>query len=268
MQEYIPIDEESTSLNQDLKEAYKLVLDALDANLGLEHWKAVLEGRSKLGHFLNPGPNAASDPDSDSDSDSDSNLKLAIATSLVDQGDKKTSFFEMPQPVPRPCSVSDSDSEANLNLQSPRKRSTPPSQFTLAKRQRTLPPHGQASQFGDIRRHFQSTPLPNFDLSSASRSRQSTGDKGTVIRAYSDNDIASEEKETSTSASRIGDKADRVPTNFLKQSHLNDESFVKATRAHGNNIGVLAISTKNSGEMKQYADAEMYVLCFHLEAID
>ena len=239
--------------NSQLKNACELAFESVMANLGLDHWRAVMQDRSRS------DSSSSSNPSPDWDSDSDSDIRAAKKLSLVVEEEKRATDTNRRNSMPKSFRDSDLDIEADLGSQDSiqRSRGKRPSSASLdffaqisAKRPR-IPCSGGVASRSDhkdkpdqpIKPH---TPMewvgqlqPREDV----REDLTISTPGTLSDFQSSSQITGENSFVKSS-NKISPR----------QTLLTEESFKRSTKPSGNKSW-----SSLKSENGQYDDAELYV---------
>jgi hypothetical protein len=244
---------EPENTNRQLKNACELAFESVMANLGLDHWRAVMHDRSRSDSF------SSSNPSPDSDSDLDSDIRAAKKLSVVVEEEKKATDINRRNSVLKSFQDSDLDIKADPgsqdNIQPSRGKrpsSTSPDFFAhiSAKRSRIPYSGGFASQ-SDHKDKPAQLVKPRTPLEWVGRLQPRED-----IREYHNSSMPGTLSDCQSSSQIIGEHSSVKISNkiFPRQTLLDEECFKHSTKPSGNKSRS-SLKSENS----QYNDAELYV---------
>lgn len=239
--------------NRQLKNACELAFESVTADLGLDHWRAVMQDRSRSDN------SSSSNPSLDSDSDSDSDIRAAKKLSLAVEEEKRATDTNRRNSVLKSFQDSDLDIEVNPGSQDSiqpsrgkRPSSASPDFFAQisAKRSR-VPCSGRFASQSDHKDKPTQLIKPRTPLEWVGRLQPRED-----VREDHSSSMLGTSSDYQSSSQIIGENSSVKSSNniFSRQTLLTEESFKRSTKPGGNKS-----RSPLKSENSQYNDAELFV---------
>ena len=245
--------------NRQLKNACDLALESVTADLSLDHWRAVMQDRSRSDSSSSSNPLPYSDVDIDGSLDSDSDIRAAIKLSLGGDEKTKASNDNQQRFMPGAFQDSDLDIDTNPNFQnstqtSQGKRPSPDSSDNVTQSSAKRPRFPSLGGIGSQSEHKGNPTRPTKPRTSW----------GWVDRLQPREDVRDDHDSVIPSTLFDFQSSDQIiegnsivessNKNLTKQPWLIEESFKRATKPSGHKL-LRVLKSENN----QYDDAELYV---------